>query len=357
MVSHFSITSQPTSDHSDVELLGVSDEDVWSYGEALRAMAQEKGFNSIKFYRLFELLDHPSTTTSQGSHRHELIARFADPSFNWRRAVRDSQDVALTYKGYLKFLSEDMRYQPQMEGLTGKRYKGAIEAVAQKMIINGHAFARAVEHKFGDCIRLSIHASSGKTKLSVPLIPQDPTNIGRTPWHSCIAVGIDGSFQTVHSADVRDTHELVYRDGRPYFFREKNELYNWAPLEVEFEHLYPQGLVVRPKLGSTQPSLRDVNMQKVRGLSQVQSPVILRGFADTCDREIYSSKAHEAGEVQYWPKTFGMIQEVKDAGRVDKKHNNVVSNEAMPMHYDGMFKFVAETNEDGVEVQKQKAPK
>lgn len=318
-------------------------------------MAQEKGFNSIKFYRLSELLDHPPTATSEGFHRHELIARFAKSSFDWRRAIRDSRDVGLTYKGYLKFLAEDMRHQPQMEGLTGKRYKGAIEAIAQKMIINGHAFANAVEHKFGDCIRLSIHASSGKAKLSVPLIPQNPNDIGRTPWHSCIAVGIDGSFQTVYPADVRETHELIYRDGRPYYFREKNELYDWAPLEVYFEHLYPQGLIVRPKPGSAQPSLRDVDMKKVRGLSQVQSPVVLRGFADTCDRDLYSSKAYEAGEVQLW--TFGLIQEVKDHGRVDKKANNVVSNEAMPMHYDGMFKFVTETDENGVEVQKQKAPK
>jgi hypothetical protein len=99
-----------------------------------------------------------------------------------------------------------------------------------------------------------------------------------------------------------------------------------------------------PEMG-TNPSLRDVDLIRVRKLAEFQSPVILRGFAETTDRELFISKAYEMGEVLPW--TYGILQEVKDHKKNDKLHNNVVSSEAMPMHYDGMFKFINKKDEEG----------
>lgn len=104
-------------------------------------------------------------------------------------------------------------------------------------------------------------------------------------------------------------------------------------------------------------------MQKVRKLAELQSPVVLRGFAETTEREVFISKGYELGEVLPW--TFGILREVKESGRTDKLGNNVVSNEAMPMRFDGMFKFVAQKDENGNsildrhgnEVKVQKPPK
>ena len=185
-----------------------------------------------------------------------------------------------------------------------------------------------------------------------------------SPWHASIAVGIDGSFRTVHAADVRETHDLVYKNGRPYHFRERSPLYDFGETKVEFEHLYPCGLVIRPAQGSqAKTSFRDVDMKKLRGLAETQSPVVLRGFAETTDRELFISRAYELGDVQKW--TFGELQEVKDGKRTDKLGNNVTSTEAMPMHYDGMFKFVTQKDADGndmkdaegKEIKVQKPPK
>lgn len=210
---------------------------------------------------------------------------------------------------------------------------------------NFQAFAAAIESKCKDHVRLSIHPSVGQTKLSVPLIPQVDGTI-MTPWHSSVSVGVDGSFKTVHAGDVRETHDLVLRNGRPYHFREKSDLWDFGNLKVEFEHLYPCGLIIRPAPElESKPSLRDVDVTRLRKLAEVQSPVVLRGFADTTDRELFISKAYDMGTVLPW--TFGILQEVKDHGRNDKDHNNVVSSEAMPMHYDGMFKFVTQKDEEG----------
>ena len=38
---------------------------------------------------------------------------------------------------------------------------------------------------------------------------------------------------------------------------------------------------------------------------------------------------------------------VKDQKKVDRGSNNVASNEAMPMHYDGIFKFRTTEDDDG----------
>ena len=66
--------------------------------------------------------------------------------------------------------------------------------------------------------------------------------------------------------------------------------------------------------------------------------MIFHGFADTTDRELFISKAHKLEEVLPW--TFGILQEVKDHKRNDKESNNVVNNEAMPMHYDGFLNLL-----------------
>lgn len=168
-----------------------------------------------------------------------------------------------------------------------------------------------------------------------------------TPWHSSIAVTLDGSFKTVHADEVRDSHDLVLRNGQPYYWREKADFYDYGDLKVSFEYLYPCGVIIRPIQGTT-PSLREVDMKKIRKLAELQSPVILRGFANTTERELFISKAEELGKILPW--TFGILQEVKDSGRTDKLGNNVVSNEAMPMHFDGMFKYLPLKDENGNEV-------
>ncbi|KAI9765808.1 MAG: hypothetical protein M1840_007090 [Geoglossum simile] len=340
------------------DLMDVPDSEVWEYSTAVRDIITAKGLRHVQTLRIVDLLDthpHSENLTKEeylihaGCYRRELVAKYGPLNFDSREAVNNDKDTCMTYQGYIKFLTKDLAHSKvaiQTQGGPKKRYKEAIEKLALKMIGRGKAFAAAIESKCEGYVRLSIHPSVGQTKLSVPLIP--PPKGGRlmTPWHSSIAVGIDGSFRTVHADEVRETHDLVLRNGQPYCFRQKSDLFDFGETKVEFEHLYPCGLVIRPALEVVgKPSFRDIDVKKLRKLAELQSPVILRGFADTTDRELYVSKGHELGEVLPW--SFGIVQEVKDHGRKDKLHNNVVSNEAMPMHYDGMFKFVNKKDENG----------
>ncbi|KAI4187986.1 MAG: hypothetical protein L6R41_002451 [Letrouitia leprolyta] len=345
------------------DLMGIEDSEVWDYGTGIRQIVRKKGLSHISAFRIVDLLSHPNTDRltreeyliHAGCYRRELVARFGPRNFDPHAAVLEEEDTRMTYRGYIKFLTKDLMYtkmalETQSMPSPKRRYKEAIENLAYQMITRGKAFAAAIEEKCGNYVRLSIHPSSGKTKLSVPLIPPPPGGQAMTPWHSSIAVGADGTFRTVHAASVRETHDLVYQDGRPHHFRERSPLYDLGETQIEFEHLYPCGLVIRPtptEGEEPEPSYRSLDAKKLRQLAEIQSPVVLRGFAETTDRELFINSAQDIGEVSSGPS--GVLQEIKE--------HYFMSSDARPMHYDGMFNIITQKDEQGKEIKIQKSPK
>ncbi|KAL4779067.1 Pyoverdine/dityrosine biosynthesis protein-domain-containing protein [Aspergillus varians] len=355
------------------DLLGVPDEVVWDYGEALRQIAIGQNLHHLHFIRLADLLEHDGSPRDDADSarkfylahapcfRRELLQRFGDPTFCPRTAIASDTDVCSTYRGYIRFLSKDLAQR--FEGQSKRSKESAIAPIARSMIARGQVFAAAIRSQRGEYVRLSIHPSKNSRKLSVPLIPSaggPGTSIGHTPWHACIAVGVDGSYTAVHAEQVKESHELVYKGGRPYCFRERSELFDWGAdgLSVQFEHLYPCGLVVRPVVeqGEEPPSLRRIPMRKLRQLSSGMSPIICRGFADTHKEELFIATAADLGPIINWSEDS--IVKVRDSGRQDRQNNNVKSNEAMPMHFDGMFRFKHEIDPaTGKEVRVQDIPR
>lgn len=146
-----------------------------------------------------------------------------------------------------------------------------------------------------------------------------------------------------------DTLELVYENGQPSYFREKSELTSWEEAKggITCTPMYPCGWMIKPAGGAKALSIEDVDAQKVRSLSEMNSPVILRGFAKSTNRDLYLDKAKQFGKPLPWK--FGLVLEVKDQGDNTRGLNNVLSAEWMPWHYDGLFKTVKQTGEDGIE--------
>jgi alpha-ketoglutarate-dependent taurine dioxygenase len=334
-------------------------------------MAIDKGLHHVKFIRLFELLEHPWFKTDSPEDakpfylahasclRRELIYTHGDPTFDADEAIKTDNDTCLTYRGYIKFLSKDLAHQYETQPLSKRARQNQIAQIARQMIVRGKMFAAAIKANRKDYVRLSIHESAGEKKLSISLIPQLRGALGYTPWHASVAVGVDGSYRTVHAEDVRDTHDLIYKNGQPYYFREKSDIFDWAEdgVSAKFEHLYPCGLIVRPAdidNVNPAPSITALPMRKVRQLSTNMSPVILRGFAETLQEDLYVKAGEQLGTILPW--SFGIIQKVRDDGRTDKLGNNVTSSEAMPMHFDGMFKFTEITDPVTGEKKKVQSP-
>ncbi|KAJ8133279.1 hypothetical protein O1611_g341 [Lasiodiplodia mahajangana] len=336
------------------DLIGVSEETAWGYGEALRAMATRKELHNIKFIRLWDLLDHDprhqlhqeSPTKDKAyylehafSIRQELLSTYSDAQFDASAAVKADKDWAATHDAYVDVLAKKAVEYPNK--------------TAEQMITRGKAYGTALGIKFPNHIRLSIHDSAGRGKLSLALIPSPQKGvIGLMPWRSAIAVDGDGSYRAVYPDQVQDTHDLVYKNGHPYYYRVKSDLFDWTDsgLRVDFEHLYPCGLIIRPI--DCSPSMRLIPMQKVRHLSNNFSPVVLRGFSGTTDEDIWVEKGHELGKILSWALT-GTIFKVVNSRDDSKMANNVTSNEPLPMHFDGVFKFT--DHEDPVTGEVKKA--
>jgi hypothetical protein len=106
--------------------------------------------------------------------------------------------------------------------------------------------------------------------------------------------------------------------------------------------------MIQPAFGKWKMSMNQINAAKVRTLAELNSPVVLRGFKETGDRNLLVEKCYEFGTPAPWK--FGLILEVKDRGAETRGLNNVLSSEWMPFHYDGLFKTTARKNEDGTEV-------
>lgn len=129
----------------NVDLLGVPDKDVWSYGENLRLLAKAKGFTQIDFCRLRDLvpislpneLDEMTYVANASNFRRSLLNTFGNPNWEWKE-VCQIEDVCLTYRGYIKFLETDLaEVYPLQEDRSKSRYKRGIEYIAKQMMYRG----------------------------------------------------------------------------------------------------------------------------------------------------------------------------------------------------------------------------
>lgn len=79
------------------------------------------------------------------------------------------------------------------------------------------AYEAALSFRFPDHVRLSTHQSTGKAKISIPLLPP-PHGFGHTPWHCCVLITATGEYVTGYAKDFRDPerYEIMFKDGRPY---------------------------------------------------------------------------------------------------------------------------------------------
>lgn len=213
------------------DILGITDEDCWDYGEALNAIISEKGLTSLRFTRCMSLLGllpeegikRETYLASTERCRQELERRFAPSDNTLTELIKNDKDTNLTYCGMVKFLESEMETSPALAGQSRSARMRVYRKLAKKMMQRSEAFTLAIRTLYPLHVRLSMHPSSGAAKLSIPLVPTPDGNFQKSPWHSCIAAGSNSSYRCVHVEDVRNTHDLVYRYGRPYFYRERSQ--------------------------------------------------------------------------------------------------------------------------------------
>jgi alpha-ketoglutarate-dependent taurine dioxygenase len=318
-------------------------------------MAESNNLQNLRFAQLGDVLGHESgvwtkdyTMVHGSCLRRELLYRYTDA------ACEPDLPNELMDKHIRNHLTRTFSFG---------ECEGDVQLV-RSLRTRLNALASALEANKTEYVKLSsndIDSIRGGNTLTISFASQDIRTNTLAPWHSAIAIELDGRYRATFANELQNTdaYELIYNTMEvPSHYRAKAQMWDWKAdgLNVTFEHQYPTGTIIRPHssyIGAA-PSICAIPMRKVRLLSQTFSPVILRGFSETTKEEYFLAKGHELGEILTW--TFGQILKVKDSGEVDRNANNVTSNEAMPMHFDGIFKFVDTVDQVTGEVKKVLTP-
>lgn len=93
------------------DILGVSDEEVWRYGQELRKMAEQNDCRYIRFSRICDLVNagHESDKLDEVlylarvSEYRKLLEANTPSGFDVLNAITNDADISKTYKGYKKF--------------------------------------------------------------------------------------------------------------------------------------------------------------------------------------------------------------------------------------------------------------
>ncbi|KAI1633315.1 Pyoverdine/dityrosine biosynthesis protein-domain-containing protein [Biscogniauxia mediterranea] len=276
------------------DVMGIPDEDTWAYGEGLLDMAREHGLKNVKLLRVMDILgytegkslDKELYLSLSKKCREEILASYGRTEAEVRQMMKDDPDTLLTYCGFIRFLEGDLKFSPitaSSKAISGNAYRKMVKKVAIQMMIRAESFTKLLQARCPEYVRLSIHPSTGSVKLSFPLIIQQSGDFPRSPWHSSLAVGVDGAYTTVHSKDVRETHDLITRGGRGYYFREKSALWDLGE-DMALEPRYPNQLIVKPSradLFGTR-ALSAKQLEKIAALraAHTAGPVVIEGFAE-----------------------------------------------------------------------------
>jgi alpha-ketoglutarate-dependent taurine dioxygenase len=328
---------------------------VWCYANALQEIARTSELQHLRFVQLGELLGHKSgvwtkkhTIQHASCLRRELLYKAAAAPGGFTSNI-DGKDSPL--QSYLT-----SRLPPVDDDVHN--------SVSSSLRARWYAYTSAIATTRADYIQITsydVKPMQDCNALAISLLPQDERAVSLAPWDSVIVIETDGRYRSSTVGEVKDeeAYELVLdAAGSPSHYRAEADIWNWRAdgLDVTFEHLYPTGTIIRPSssYAGAAPSIQALPMHKVRIMAQRFSPVVLRGFRETTNEEYFLAKGNELGEILTW--TFGQILKVKDSGEVDRNANNVTSNEAMPMHFDGIFKFVDTVDPVTGEVKKVLTP-
>ncbi|KAJ5143031.1 Pyoverdine biosynthesis [Penicillium bovifimosum] len=270
------------------DLVGVPNDEYYDYGIELRRIARERQFSSIQFIRLMDILGlGDGETISKADYlrlvptcREKLMSStYFDPKFDIDHELNSNPDTKATYDSYFSRISEDLKWAKGFDPViaTDPALCAAEVSKVVKMMINRLiAYEAAINAALGQHIRLSIHPSMGRNKISIPLLRQGDS-FGDMPWHASVVVLSNGAVKTGNSRAFRTLYELVVKNGKPYYFRESNPFYDWEA-EVEFQHDY-NGLVIRNPSQKRQSLGRDDRLKLARLIVQYQNKSVrVEGF-------------------------------------------------------------------------------
>ncbi len=204
------------------DVVGMRDEDVTAYRDALGAMIAELGLTAISTFNLEELY----VDVTFDEMRDQLMVDFAQSLEDLRAAVKrggqadaaaEDKETNRLYCGITRFLVEDATFPGQT--MSKNAIQNTCRARAYAVIQRSQAWSGVVERHFPACVRLSIHPHGcGAAKLGIHMTEEAGADSWMTPWHG-VALETDGGWVLTKRAQAEALGaRMVMVDGRPSHF-------------------------------------------------------------------------------------------------------------------------------------------
>lgn len=197
--------------HVFSDLVGITDNDVDAYGQALAKMIRDERFSSLT---TFALSDHYGLT-DYNQMRSLLNTEFAMGPEDLRSEVQTDLDKQAVFNGIHRFLFEDaVVLYPHWSRSRARRES---KNLAYEVIRRSDAWSCLVAQEFPSAVRLSIHPHPRSTaKLGIKLV--DGGGPWATPWHNAV-IKMGSCFQLIKRRDAELLGAaLAYADGKYAYF-------------------------------------------------------------------------------------------------------------------------------------------
>jgi pyoverdine/dityrosine biosynthesis protein Dit1 len=193
------------------DLVGVSDDDVTAYGQAVTALIARAGaedcLSTFCTEDLFDLGSHEAV-------RRHLCDHYAEPLSVVEERARIHPSHRAMWNGMQRFLFEDRLGLECEQSKSRTQLRKECATLAHGVIQRSNAWTRVVSDCFPTALRLSIHPQPPhSTKIGIRLLETD--DVWLTPWHGVVVERAGCStLMPRHQAEALGA-TLVEREGRP----------------------------------------------------------------------------------------------------------------------------------------------
>jgi pyoverdine/dityrosine biosynthesis protein Dit1 len=197
--------------HVFSDLVGVSDEDVSRYGEAIREMLTRLGCRRLDTFNMGDLYEG----ISFAQMRERLTAEYGVPVEAVQERAHRFEHVRTLVNGIHRFLFEEQQDVHPERSRTQLRQ--ACHDLAYQVVQRSDAWGRLLADCFPTALRLSIHPQPPHSE-KIGILLGDAADVWITPWHG-VAVSYQGRWRLMKRSDAEDRGALlVEHAGRPSHF-------------------------------------------------------------------------------------------------------------------------------------------
>lgn len=117
---------------TSTDIVGIPEEDTWEYSETLATIIEERGFSSLKLQRVMDLvgltdgqrISKQTYLSLTDTSRTILLQAYGKSKEEIRAMIETDNDTLMTYRGFIRFLENDLRYEAAFNRLPGPCLRG-----------------------------------------------------------------------------------------------------------------------------------------------------------------------------------------------------------------------------------------